>query len=644
MSNLNFNATKFNATQKTNITLDQLLDTVGKTVTSDQNTVRLHTKTPKKGETTYRVNIHTKKSILSNANKNKKLAHNTKKQGGVDLVKDAIVNQFGCTMNEATTILGKTGSHGIQLTLGQLKDIKVQARLPMTETLLKEAAKDSSQARSLQIAKAMTAFPDNIPTRNEARRLVNDLQLADNPVLKTLVDQTKNGSPSESQAALAELRKMKAGLARGDLQVLFKDNESARQVLAVLGEVLDSALSEALKNITANDLIKNGSSRSQHWEGLSKVKDQGQPMDINKFKQEGLNEMLQVPSTDWEPTTSGTSGAIIVKGGEGGGSVLKIDSDSGVTAGESISNYISNVVSGLSKKGVEPRFDGMVVTRLDVQSKQKELDNRLQEMLKNDSSRRTQDVVDQAGSMLSQNLPAMKCGFVSNATSLDKLATTDKVVLCKGNLLPQQLGQAMILGRMFGLSDHVNIKYDGNPNQAFLGGYSNMPNLMIKNDTGKLVFIDYNATLGGRANNKPGFSADQMKNAFSCLSDFATTNLTTGTIDKTLANIIKNPGPLRDLLQSIFSVDDSAGLFKSFEESAIDLISDQDKSRFAANVMLGAIQALQLVAKNQDVFNGNDAMFDDPKDVTKHIETLADKLDGIAKNLEEYLKKHPSSL
>jgi len=248
---------------------------------------------------------------------------------------------------------------------------------------------------------------------------------------------------------------------------------------------------------------------------------------------------------------------------------------------------------------------------------------------------------------------------VDNASPLDQLNTLDKLILCKGDQLPKQLGQAMILGRMFGLGDHIGISRPENSENKFQGGQTNASNFMIKNDTGKLVFIDYGHFQNGRGPGElpvNGFPEKTLTPAFRELRDFIKSHFSSENIQKGMRGISeymasakpnnrlesgKDLGPLASVMDLLHSCADDSALFRTDERAALNLLSPQDKAKFAANVLIGVLDALKLVAENTDKFRGEKNLelpFDGADEVFNTIKELNQDLNGASLVIQNFLK------
>lgn len=628
----------FHVSQTNTITLDKMLDGLDPKGSDslDGESLRLHNKKEKKHDYSEnnRLNIHTKTSVKIFFGKSK-TEHHGKRQAAVDLVKQAVMREFECSGHMAVTIMQRAGQRGNGITLGQLKLIKESAKSPeklnVAEGLLRVALDRPSEERA-QIVKDACVKALGLGSRSLANKFLNENAIKDQPTLLDLRKKAYHGDIKVKQEVLQALKDIKSGLEDEQVQdIINKAEKDHGQCLvkALIGQV-EETMSEVSKMITEKELSKTGSSRLKHWENLGNSKLTGGTLSLETFQKEGIEDLLKRPSQNWKGSSSGTSGAIIIHGDKPHeGVVLKFDSEKSVESCVKVSNYISSVVSSLGQK--KARFEGMVVSGVNISNHKKVLEERIEEMGNNNKTPRTEEVVKKGKLALQSNASVMKCGFVPNATALDQLSTVDKIVLCKGNLLPRQLGQAMILTRLFGQSDHVGILPQDTNIDKFSSGLTNLPNMMINNENGNLVFIDYNL------NPEP---PDKLKLAYSTLGKFVGMSIDPNNVQQSLARLVKDPKYLRSLTDGVFEPSSASGLFKEAEASALESVSDTDKERFIANVMLGVIDAMKLIRENPEAFISKDAPIEDSEGVVKKISEISEGLDKVETLLRDYVKKN----
>ncbi len=402
-------------------------------------------------------------------------------------------------------------------------------------------------------------------------------------------------------------------------------------------DLLRNACTEASKAYVEKGLADQGDAIQNKWQAL-----ENQPpkvfnnSDVQTFSSTALPTALGVNSNQWGIASSGSGGAIMVHDNQipSGGVVLKFEMTDGVNACVETSNAIATASTELSKKGLSLPIEAMAVAKADFDAPAKAtFKNHMGHLVQNGSPN-TQDKAQRHITNIDKpTWSGMQIPLVSNATDLNKLPLLDRVVLAKGNALPNQLGQAMILGRMFGMSDHVGITCEKNV-PSFAEGYSNLTNLMMTHDTGKLVFIDYAMTTG-RKDGRSGFSADSVINSFTAISNFFQQSLNSTNALQTLNGIVDANSPLKSLMTTVFETSgkNMGSLFNSEEGGALEHLSAKDRSRFAANVMLGMIDAMKLVAENPEAFSKGEPMFEDPQKVMAQITQLTQGLDQAARNI-----------
>jgi hypothetical protein len=354
----------------------------------------------------------------------------------------------------------------------------------------------------------------------------------------------------------------------------------------------------------------------------SKTYDTGK---ITDFENLSWND-LQDPKNEWKISESGANGAMKVTGDTlpYGGVVVKLELKGNAEVISDISNYVNAVRQKLP--GDLP-IEGMVVGPM--QLKQSDLGNVFK-------------LVDEKGKpggndegrmrVLKTNLTnvengqhvMMKAMYISDATDIDKLPITTKVRLLESNEFPSSLGQAMILGSMFGLGDHIGIKHsDSDP-------FTNMSNLMIKHDTGKLVFIDYGPYLDPQ-------TRDVGRSSKTMIEDFGAVVSLAKQIAKDPKNIADtcSNGALGSVLNEILKASTQGSFFHSDEVAILDTLKIELKDKVAVNILSGAIESLLLIAENPEAFKSGKPMFDEPTKVVDFVTNMKTELGNLKKALSK---------
>lgn len=558
------------------------------------------------------------------------------RQRAFDTVKLSIQNQLGCDAATADKIVDRVvdpKSDRISVAQMHKLELVLNAREEMgslTSALLNGNGKDVTDSLDRM---------GQLITSDKAANATKRLPMESFPELTQLVNSAKNGDAQNAKAIMDRLSGLIDQLGDSNWGANLSDDQTktAKRVKEGALELLGEACKEATKAYVEKGLAEQGDAIQTKWQALDNqppnVLDSSQ---VQAFTSTALPTALGVDSSQWSIATSGSGGAVIVRdqGIPSGGVVIKFERLEGVNACVETSNAIATANTELSKKGLSLPIEGMAVAKANFSASDKAaFKNHMTYLEQNGSSAAQLKANRHQTNIDKQDWGAMQIPLISNATDLNKLPLLDRVVLAKGNALPNQLGNAMILGRMFGMGDHVGIT-SGTNGPRFAEGFSNLTNLMINHDTGKLIFIDY-AMTPSRKDGRSGYSSDSMVNSFTAISNFLHQSLSSANALQTLNGIADADSPLTSLMDIVFTTSQkgSGSMFNDEESGALESLSAKDRSRFAANVLLGMIDAMKLVAENPEAFTNGEPMFEDPQKVMPQLVQLSQGLDQIARNI-----------
>jgi|GEM_PF-4104088 hypothetical protein len=317
-----------------------------------------------------------------------------------------------------------------------------------------------------------------------------------------------------------------------------------------------------------------------------------------QFIQDGVMGVMGADAK-WNMASQGAGMTLL-----GNGVVVKLDNTSNVRCGEEMSKLMTRVLNNAAGETPfeAPKFAGVHGLSTDAQEVvaiKQMLDDQKQispgKMTKiNDNLA----LLNNEETLENQALAKMD---MVPGKMINELSTAEKVALFKSPQFAQDIGKAAVLCPMFGLNDHVAPSTDGSVN--FGVGTSNLSNLMLNQETGKLAIIDY-ATLesdGRMGVTNPdkaiGFIKDYVANASqdaTALDNAAKRACADGTNSS-------YETPLCGTM-SKFMQPGGENFFSDSEQAAFDDLSEADKVDFAKNMMRGVVDGLQYVNQNQQVF------------------------------------------
>lgn len=323
------------------------------------------------------------------------------------------------------------------------------------------------------------------------------------------------------------------------------------------------------------------------------------PQEHEEFVQQGVLGVMNDDNSQWNMASQGAGLTLL-----GNGVVVKLDSTSNVRCGEEISKLMTRVLNNAAGDipFEAPRFAGVHGLNPEVE----EVD-RIKAMLEQqkvtnpDKMIKIQDNLDKLNDDLELPNQALAKMDMVPGKMLNELSTAEKLALFKSPQFAQDIGKAAVLCPMFGLNDHVAPSTDGSV--QFGVGTSNLSNLMLNQQTGKLAIIDY-ATQenGGR------IGAINPQNAIGFLKDYVEgASLDANQLHRSAVQACRDGAhgsyetPLCGTMSKFLQADNEH-FFSLDEKAALSSLSVEDKLNFAKNMMRGAVDGLEYVHQNQQVF------------------------------------------
>lgn len=350
------------------------------------------------------------------------------------------------------------------------------------------------------------------------------------------------------------------------------------------------------------------------------------------------------------PTRQGGTGAMIIEDTSlpYDGIILKCESPDNANAAAGTSDYILKVSKELAGNGVELPFDAMVIEKLGVDQNVLEgFSNHLEKNRDVQNATQVDRCKEKLGFARKETMVPMKGMFLKDMQDISSLPVEDRLGLLKGNEFPRSIGGVMMMSKLFGLADHVGLGLIGEHGG---GSYTNLSNLMINPETKRVAIIDYAFANGGRKfdENKQavsGFTAPHVKIAFEKLKDIAQKiSSSPSTAFQHLSN--REDVSMDQFVEQMTACFDEGTLFIKNDEKKIDetaqlnSLTATDKNKFVINTLIGALDALKLIAENSDAFKKGTPMFDSPEEVLPHLVKLANGIDSLRDKLVEYVNNN----
>ncbi|MBL9183090.1 MAG: hypothetical protein JNN17_13200 [Verrucomicrobiaceae bacterium] len=193
---------------------------------------------------------------------------------------------------------------------------------------------------------------------------------------------------------------------------------------------------------------------------------------------------------------------------------------------------------------------------------------------------------------------------------LNRLNIEEKIALFQGGQLAADIGKASVLCPVLGLNDHVGPNGNGKLGPGFFAaGQQNISNLMLDNQTGRLVAIDYAPTAKGTITAQGmsnGYGAAGPDNAVASLAAFVTRAAESPeAYEEAVTQMLARNGtvcPLAGTMTAFLKPDDADGdSYLSHEEKlAFDLhVTPEQQRAFAEQMLKGAVEGLSYLQQHQ---------------------------------------------
>lgn len=193
---------------------------------------------------------------------------------------------------------------------------------------------------------------------------------------------------------------------------------------------------------------------------------------------------------------------------------------------------------------------------------------------------------------------------------LNRLKIEEKIALFQGGQLAADIGKASVLCPVLGLNDHVGPNGNGKRGPGFFAaGQQNISNLMLDNQTGRLVAIDYAPTPKGDITAKGmsnGYGSAGPDNAVASLASFVTRAAESPEAYEEAVNqmLARNGSvcPLAGTMTAFLKPDHADGdSYLSHEEKrAFDLhVTPEQQRAFAKQILNGAVEGLSYLQAHQ---------------------------------------------
>ncbi|RBP47810.1 hypothetical protein DES53_101610 [Roseimicrobium gellanilyticum] len=350
--------------------------------------------------------------------------------------------------------------------------------------------------------------------------------------------------------------------------------------------------------------------------------------------QDSLDTVLSA-NTTVKYSDSGAGGAILVMPGQdlAVGAAIKIESSASVKVAEKCSNVMENFFQNATGPApfVAPRI---TVYRADDFNQdpnlQEKLGNTMDE-LKNDANTQKRWGFERAREgvekVTSGNTAVLMMEF-ADGVQVNKLPIEERAALVRSEAFAQNLGRAMAPTMALGLTDHAG----ANENQ---GLKANISNFMYSPKTGTLSVIDYDSTLTRLDANDPNKIRIGNSNVASNVGDMRTflekATQSPEAFEKALDDMVSSEKqtPFTSMMKAFteHSFDGMFGLHERVpapkkqgkkeptpegqappkkeerpltpEGQALRDFSQEERKQFAANLLVGAIDGLEYMQKNQ---------------------------------------------
>jgi hypothetical protein len=216
------------------------------------------------------------------------------------------------------------------------------------------------------------------------------------------------------------------------------------------------------------------------------------------------------------------------------------------------------------------------------------------------------DAIDRHETSLKNGSSVIHMAPKVDGTTLNNLKTEEKIALLKSQTFANDLGKATVMCPVLGLSDHLGPNSVG-ANQTSTG-YSNISNIMLDKNSGRLVAIDYAPRLDETTPNRiVGYGTPDK--AVSSLAEFVidasqSPDAFKAAVDKIMidANADKgNSTPISETMRAVMHPAKMDALLTPNEAFVVKLmVSAADKRELVVQTLKGIVDGMEYVNKHAE--------------------------------------------
>ena len=353
----------------------------------------------------------------------------------------------------------------------------------------------------------------------------------------------------------------------------------------------------------------------QKGKDLNKIVWSAPPIQAPTVPQNSIQKVLTTQSSTVKYSDSGSGGAILVMPGPDlpVGAAIKVEGEKNIKKAEMTGKLMENFFKDATgpQPFAAPRIQVFRKEQFNqIPGLQASLEGTVDSLQGHDNVQKRSgfDATKKAiGDVAAGKTGVLMMEF-AEGVQINKMPTADKEMLVRSDGFAQTLGRAMAPSMVLGLSDHLG---------GGLNGVSNVSNLMYSTKTGTLSVIDYDSDIEPVDQQVPdGAFRVQRPSGPKQLGEMRTFLEKAGespeAFEKAVDDMVKGEKtPFRSLMfavnnhgpDSLFGVNKSSTLVKpKIEDVAANKeITMEERRRFAANILIGAVDGMEYVQKNQQV-------------------------------------------
>ena len=329
--------------------------------------------------------------------------------------------------------------------------------------------------------------------------------------------------------------------------------------------------------------------------------------------QSDLGTVLGDPGATWKFSGSGTGGALLVGPGgnmNGVGTAIKIESIHSVTnaqkCGQLMENFFQNAQGTPPFQAPRTQiyrsgdFNVAPQLKTDLLAKMDEVGNNPD--LEKDRKRRLGSRKNDLNQVDSGDTAVLLMEF-ADGVQANRMSAEDKAALMRSEAFAQAFGRSMAPSMTLGLTDHAGVS-DGGTDFKF-----NVSNFMYDKDKGTLTVIDYDSGIDNVDQSDPnspikiGKVNNDTPQKIQEMNDFLTEATQSPEHFQKAISKILDPNqntPFTAAMKS-FTEPGEDSFFSEGEEVHLEALSNEDKERFVANMLKGAVEGMEYVHQNQQV-------------------------------------------